>query len=70
MRQAAEYLKQNRPDLAVPEFKAVLALDPRNVNAHGNLGAVLYFQGDYAGAIQSSVRLSSFNPPWQKLRLS
>jgi tetratricopeptide (TPR) repeat protein len=59
-RQAAEYLKQNRPDLAVPEFKAVLALDPKNANAHGNLGAVLYFQGDYAGAtpeLRAAVKL-------------
>jgi Tfp pilus assembly protein PilF len=50
-RQAAEYLKQNRPDLAVPEFRAILALDPTNVDAHGNLGAVLFFQGAYADAL-------------------
>ena len=50
-RKAAEFLKQNRPDLAVPEFKAILALDPSNVDAHGNLGAVLFFQGAYADAI-------------------
>jgi tetratricopeptide (TPR) repeat protein len=50
-RQAAEYLKQNRPDLAVPEFQAILALDPNNVDAHGNLGTVLFFQGNYADAI-------------------
>jgi tetratricopeptide (TPR) repeat protein len=49
--QAAEYLHQNRPDLAVPEFRAIVALDPNNVDAHGNLGAVLYFQGSYAQAI-------------------
>lgn len=48
---AAEYLKENRSDLAVPEFKAILALDPNNVNAHGNLGTVLFFQGAYANAI-------------------
>jgi tetratricopeptide (TPR) repeat protein len=50
-RQAAEYLKANRPDLAVPEFRAILAIDPNNVDAHGNLGAVLFFQGAYADAI-------------------
>src|ERR1700723_1154576 len=49
--QAAEYLHQNRPDLAIPEFRAIVAIDPNNVDAHGNLGAVLYFQGSYAGAI-------------------
>src|SRR5580704_5781992 len=50
-RQAAEYLKQNRPDLAVPEFKAIVALDPNNVDARGNLGTLLFFQGDHTNAI-------------------
>ncbi|MGD1082331.1 MAG: tetratricopeptide repeat protein [Candidatus Sulfotelmatobacter sp.] len=50
-RKAGEYLRQNRPDLAVPEFKAILDLDPKNVDAHGNLGTVVFFQGDYTNAI-------------------
>jgi tetratricopeptide (TPR) repeat protein len=50
-RKAAEYLKENRTDLAVPEFRAIIAIDPNNVDAHGNLGAVLFFQGSYANAI-------------------
>jgi tetratricopeptide (TPR) repeat protein len=48
---AAEYLKENRADLAILEFKAIIAIDPKNVDAHGNLGAVLFFQGAYAEAI-------------------
>jgi tetratricopeptide (TPR) repeat protein len=50
-RQAAEYVKENRPDLAVPEFKAIIALDPKNADARGNLGTLLFFQGAYADAI-------------------
>jgi tetratricopeptide (TPR) repeat protein len=49
--QAGEYLHENRPDLAVPEFRAIVALDPNNVDAHGNLGVVLFFQGAYTDAI-------------------
>jgi tetratricopeptide (TPR) repeat protein len=49
--QAQEFLKQNRPDLAIPEFRAIVALDPNNVDARGNLGVLLFFQGDYAAAI-------------------
>jgi tetratricopeptide (TPR) repeat protein len=49
-RQAAEYLKNNRTDLAASEFKAILVLDPNNVDARGNLGVLLYFRGDYAQA--------------------
>ena len=48
---AAEYLHENRPDLAVPEFRAIVAIDPNNVDARGNLGVVLFFQGTYTDAI-------------------
>ena len=50
-RKAAEFLKENKPELAAPEFKAIVALDPKNVDARGNLGVMLFFQGEYAGAI-------------------
>jgi tetratricopeptide (TPR) repeat protein len=50
-RSAQQYLREGKPDLAIPELKAVLALDPNNVDARGNLGVLLYFRGDYAGAI-------------------
>ncbi len=47
---AHEYLRTNRPDLAIGEFKAILALDPANIEAQGDLGTLLYFGGDYAAA--------------------
>jgi Tfp pilus assembly protein PilF len=50
-RRAKEYLSQNRPDLAIPEFRAIVVLDPTNVDARGNLGVLLFFQGDYKDAI-------------------
>lgn len=50
-RKAGEYLRQNRPDLAVSEFKAILDIDPKNVDAHGNVGAILFFQGSFAQAV-------------------
>ena len=49
-RQAQEFLRTNRPDDAVREFRAILELDPNNVDARGNLGVTLYFKGDYANA--------------------
>jgi len=45
-RNAQQYLRQQRPDLAIPEFEAVLALDPANLDAQANLGVLLYFKGD------------------------
>jgi tetratricopeptide (TPR) repeat protein len=50
-RQAAEYLSQSKLDLAASEFRAILALDPKNLDARGNLGVVLFFQGEYTNAI-------------------
>ena len=51
MRQAQVYLNENKPDLAAAEFRAIVALDPKNVDARGNLGVLLFFQGAYADAI-------------------
>ena len=50
-RQAQEYLKEKKLDLASSEFAAIVALDPNNVDARGNLGVLLFFQGKYAEAI-------------------
>jgi tetratricopeptide (TPR) repeat protein len=49
--QAQAFLKQSRPDLAIPEFRAIVALDRNNADALGNLGVLLFFHGDYADAI-------------------
>ena len=49
-RQAQEYLKTNRPELAVREFRAIVALDRNNADARGNLGVLLFFQSEYAKA--------------------
>jgi tetratricopeptide (TPR) repeat protein len=50
LRQAQEFLRTGRPDLAVGEFRAVLKLDPGNLTARNNLGTLLYFQGEYEKA--------------------
>ena len=59
-RQAQDFLKTGHPDLATAEFRAVLALDPNNVDARGNLGVTCFFQGDYAKAapeLRAAVKL-------------
>ncbi|HEX4036519.1 MAG TPA: tetratricopeptide repeat protein [Acidobacteriaceae bacterium] len=50
-RRAHEYLAQQRPDLAIPELRTVVALDPNDLDARVNLGVLLFFRGDYAGAV-------------------
>jgi Tfp pilus assembly protein PilF len=67
-RQAAEYLKENRPDLAVPEFRAIVALDPKNVDARGNIGVLLFFQGDYTNAIPELREALKLRPTLSKIQ--
>ena len=50
-RQAQKFLQEKRPDLAIPEFRSIVALDPKNVDALGNLGVLLVFQGNNAEAV-------------------
>src|ERR1035438_1955198 len=50
LRNAQQFMLQNRPGLAIPEFEAALALDPANVDAQANLGVLLYFSRDLAKA--------------------
>jgi Tfp pilus assembly protein PilF len=47
---AHEFVSQKKPELAAKEFAAVVALEPNNLDAQANLGVLLYFQKDYAGA--------------------
>lgn len=67
-RKAAEYLKENKPDLAAPEFRAIVALDPNNVDARGNLGVVLFFGGDYTSAIPQLRAALKLKPALSKIQ--
>jgi Tfp pilus assembly protein PilF len=49
--EAHRLLSENKPDAAIPEFRAIIALDPSNIDALGNLGVLLFFHGQYAEAI-------------------
>ena len=49
--QIQKHLQDQKPELAIPLFREVLSLDPKNVNAQANLGVLLFFQGNNAEAI-------------------
>lgn len=51
MQQAQSDLRARRPDLAIPELQAAVALDPTSVDAQANLGVLLFFQGKPSDAI-------------------
>jgi Tfp pilus assembly protein PilF len=50
---AQQYLKQQRPDLAISELQTLVALEPENPDAQGNLGVLLFF----AGTMQELLRI-------------
>jgi cytochrome c-type biogenesis protein CcmH/NrfG len=51
LQKAKGYLDEKRPDLAIPELQAAAAINPENVETQGNLGVLLYFQGNATDAI-------------------
>ena len=48
---AQQFMQQKRPDLAIPEFEAAIAIDPHNPDAQANLGVLQYFAGQYDKAV-------------------
>jgi tetratricopeptide (TPR) repeat protein len=67
-RKAAGFLKDNRPDLALPELKAIVALDPNDMDARGNLGVVMFFQGDYTSATPQLRATLKLRPALSKIQ--
>ena len=65
---AAEYLREKRPDLAAPEFQAIVALEPNNVDARANLGVLLFFQGKYSDAIPQLREALKLQPELWKIQ--
>jgi tetratricopeptide (TPR) repeat protein len=48
---AQQYLAQRDTVHAIPELRAIVTLDPKNLEAQGNLGVLLFFQGKYGEAV-------------------
>ncbi|MGD0892748.1 MAG: tetratricopeptide repeat protein [Terracidiphilus sp.] len=66
---AQQYLRDQKPDLAIPELKALVALDPGNVEAQGNLGTLLFFiQHDYNDAVPALRAATKLQPDLWKLQ--
>jgi tetratricopeptide (TPR) repeat protein len=69
-RRAQEFLRENRPDQAIEEFREILALDPNNTTVRGDLGTLLYFRGDYEkAAVELRAAAKSQPPRWKTITL-
>jgi tetratricopeptide (TPR) repeat protein len=68
LQKAEAYLKANDPDSASREFKAVVALDPRNAEAYANLGVIAFVGQDCQTAAQNFRKALGINPSLEKTR--
>jgi tetratricopeptide (TPR) repeat protein len=51
VQKAQTYLREKRPDLAIPELQAAVDIHPDNVDMQANLGVLLFFAGKTSDAI-------------------
>jgi tetratricopeptide (TPR) repeat protein len=61
-RRANEFLKANQPAKAIPEFAALVAAQPDNLDAQANLGVLLYFQSRQSEALEHLRKAVQLNP--------
>jgi Flp pilus assembly protein TadD len=67
-RMAEQYLREQRPELAIPELKQVVGLDPNNLEARTNLGVLLFFHGDYEAAVPQLQAAIALKPDLWKVQ--
>jgi Tfp pilus assembly protein PilF len=65
---AKQLLAQQEPSLAIQEYETVLMLDPEDVEAHANLGVILFFANQCSGATMHLSRALNVDPNLEKLR--
>jgi len=66
--QSQKYLQEQKPGLAIPVLREITHLDPKNLGARANLGVLLFFQGDYTGAIPQMRTALQLKPDLWKIR--
>lgn len=68
LRKAQDYLQRKQPAQAIPEFAAVVAIDPNNLDAQANLGVLLYFTGQVQQAEPHLRAALAMDPKASKLQ--
>ena len=60
-------LAANNAQQAIAEYRAILAQEPRNLDAHANLGVVYFFAADFPQAIEELKTALQIQPNIPKL---
>ncbi|HTW58995.1 MAG TPA: tetratricopeptide repeat protein [Terriglobales bacterium] len=66
LQKAEAFLRARDPDSAAKEFDAVLALDPKNAEAHANLGVIAFSRRDCEAASQDFRKALAVDPSLTK----
>lgn len=61
-------LHQGKPQSAIPLLREITSLSPNDVNAHANLGVLLFFQKDYRNAIPEMRKALELSPGLTKIQ--
>ncbi len=67
-KKAQDYLREKRPDLAIPELQAAVALEPDSLDTRANLGVLLFFRGEYGEALPQLRAAVAMKPELWKIR--
>jgi len=65
---AQQYLREHKPELAIPELQKVIALEPNNVEARANIGVLLFFRGEYKEAVPELRTAVQFQPNLSRIQ--
>jgi len=65
---AQQYVREKQPKLAIPEYEAMVALDPGNLESRADLGVLLFFQGNYAEALPQLKAAIGIKPDLWRIR--
>lgn len=66
--QVQRHLQEQKPQLAIPLLREIVALDPGNINGQANLGVLLFFQGSYAEALPPMRAALELRPDLWRIR--
>ena len=61
-------LHRGQPQSAIPLLREIISLSPNNLNAHANLGVLLFFQADYRNAIPEMRKALELNSGLTKIQ--
>jgi tetratricopeptide (TPR) repeat protein len=68
LKHAQQLLAEQKPQLAIEEYRSILAIQPDNLEAQANLGIVFFFQGQCSEAMEHLEQALKMQPELPKIQ--